>query len=508
MSTIVQSPPFLWNPFAPGADRVATSVRLVDPARDPANVLLASCLSALIIVGMVAMRDDMLHWFLLPVFLCGALIGPDMVGWLRGKVDIFDPVGILGAYGYFFFFIAPLLTVMWNFHTRELVEPPDWIGWIGWMSVINAFGLVIYLAARKILPASRPRTVWRLQPSLFFAGISIALPVTFAFQIYVFNKFGGVLAFMGAYSNGNADDLVGMGWQFLIAEYFPIFLGLLFLVWKRDFLRQRSWGFLVLLVIGFFVVKMLFGGLRGSRSNTVWGVFWLVGAIHLWVRPVPRKAIVVGVLLLGTFMYYYGFYKAEGVRAFDAIDDPSRIGVMEEKSGRTLDAALLGDMARTEIQSQLLYRLWSVGDYDYSFGATYAEAFDILIPRSIWPDRPDGKVRKGTEALYGRDVYNARVFRASQVYGLAGEAMLNFPPIFAPLSFFILALVVLKARNLMLADADDIRWLLLPVLANLVVVVLVGDVDNLLWFFFEAVLGPLVLLRASCRPMPRVSGQT
>ena len=505
MNAIIQRPQQLLNPFAPRASWASAPVCLVDPARDPANVLVAVCLSALIICGAVAIRNDVLHWFLLPVFLCGVLIGPDMVGWLRGQVDAFDPLGVLGAYGYFFFFIGPLLTVMWDYHTRELLEPPDWVGWVGWMSVINVFGLLVYLVARKLLPAIQPRTVWRVQPSLFFASISVALPVTFVFQVYVFAKFGGVLGFMTAYSSSETDKFAGMGWQCLIAELFPVFLGIFILVWKRDFLRARSWGFLVMLLVVFFAGKMLFGGLRGSRSNTVWGLFWIVGAIHLWVRPVPRKAIVAGVLFLAMFMYYYGFYKQEGIRAFEAIDDPDKLALMEQKSGRTLDTALLGDLARTEIQSYLLYRLTNVSDYDYGYGVTYLEAFDVVIPKSIWPDRPEGKVRKGTEALNGRDVYNARILRASQVYGLAGEAMLNAPPVFAPLSFFILALVIAKARNLMLAEDGDARWLLVPIVANGVVLVLTGDLDNMFMFFLTVGIGPLVLLRASCRVVPRTS---
>ncbi len=40
---------------------------------------------------------------------------------------------------------------------------------------------------------------------------------------------------------------------------------------------------------GYFLLKLLFGGLRGSRTITVFGLFWIAGAIHIWIRPVPRK---------------------------------------------------------------------------------------------------------------------------------------------------------------------------------------------------------------------------
>src|SRR5271163_3327239 len=39
------------------------------------------------------------HWFLIPVSLCGILIGIDAVEWLRGRVDLYDPAGIVGLLG-------------------------------------------------------------------------------------------------------------------------------------------------------------------------------------------------------------------------------------------------------------------------------------------------------------------------------------------------------------------------------------------------------------------------
>ena len=503
MTTAVQSPGVLRSWRFPGRSLPASSVALADPIRDPLNLFLAAGASILIICGMVSLRNDMVDWYLFPVFLCGALIGPDMFAWLRGQVDTFDPLGILGAYGYFFFFLAPLLTVMWNYHTRELPEPPDWLSWIGWMSVLNVFGLLIYLIGRSTIRVQPPRTKWIVKPPAFFGVMSIALPLALVFQLYIFVSFGGISGFIDAFSNSSSDAFNGMGWQFLIAEMFPVFLAIALLVWKREALRRRSWGFLALMVFCFFVLKMLFGGLRGSRSNTVWALFWLVGAIHLWIRPVPRRFIAIGLIFLALFMYLYGFYKQDGVQALDALQYPGQLQSIEEKNGRTLDATLLGDMARTEIQSYLLYRLWAVNDYDYAYGATYLEAFDVLIPKSIWPDRPDGKVRKGTEALHGRSVYSAGIFQASQVYGLAGEAMLNFSPIFAPLAFFFLAFVVAKSRSLMLADPDDLRWLLVPILANAMIILPAADVDNQLMFFLTVAACPLLLLRASCMVVPR-----
>src|SRR5690349_14713158 len=148
MTTAVQSPAILSNWRWSTRALQPTRAALAEPIRDPLNLLLAAGASVLIICGMVASHNEMLDWYLLPVVICGALIGPDMSAWLRGQLDTFDPLGILGAYGYFFFFIAPLLTVMWGYHSAELPMPPDWLSWIGWMSLLNVFGLLVYLVGR------------------------------------------------------------------------------------------------------------------------------------------------------------------------------------------------------------------------------------------------------------------------------------------------------------------------------------------------------------------------
>ena len=505
MSTAIQ------NRFAfagalprPGSPPSSESV-LVNPLRDGINITLAACLSVLIICGSVLLCPDLLDWCLLPIFVCGILGGIDMIAWLRGKVDLFDPLGVFGAYAYYFFFVAPLLTVMWDYHTRGLAPVPDWTTWIGWLSALNAAGLAIYVFGRRLFQVRRPPTVWQLRGPYFFASTAIVLPVALACQIAIFFKFGGLLGFIEAFtSNIGTDTFEGMGYLFLVAETFPVFCAIALLVWKRDFLRRRSWVFLAVLMVAFFALKLAFGGLRGSRSLTVWGMFWFVGAIHVWIRPVPRKMLVLGLLFLVVFMYAYGFYKDEGVAALEVFGDPSKIDRMEHASGRTIDAVLLGDMARTDVQAALLYRVASVGEYRRAYGLTYLEAFAFAIPRAIWPDRPDGKVQWGTEALYGERAYT-RASRSTYIYGLVGEEMLNFPPIVAPLAFLGFAFVMSKMRAMLLLDKGDMRWLFVPVLSILAVLLVSFDLDNALFISLSIALAPLALMRACCHVVPRSS---
>jgi hypothetical protein len=484
-------------------DKLASD--LYEPLQDPLNAIFAASTSALLMTFLMVVRPDLLDWILVPLFLCGVLSGIDMVGYLRGKLDTFDPLGVLGLFGYYFFFVAPLLTLATGYHSKFLPQVVDYSDWIGWLCAMNSFGLFLYLTGRQIFRVRKPKTVWVVLRPSFFTAISIALPVTLACQILIFVRYGGIFGFMQAFTDRDVAAFSGMGYLFLTAEMFPVFFGIAFLVWKRDSLRRRSWIFLALLTGAFFVLKLICGGLRGSRSITMWGVFWMVGAIHVWIRPVSRKLLAVGLIFVLLFLYLYGFYKDVGVAAFDIISDPGKIEVLENNSGRSIYSVFLGDMARTEIQATVLSRVKSSPDFQYAYGMTYLQAFAFTIPVSIWPDRPEGKVQVGTEALFGRGSYNKQLLRATYIYGLMGEAMLNFSPMLAPLAFLLLAFIMSKLRSLMLADSDDLRLLLMPVACFSGIMLVSADLDNVLFAAISIAIAPVIMIRSCCCRVSRTA---
>jgi ABC-type polysaccharide/polyol phosphate export permease len=80
-----------------------------------------------VLTGLFAMATPaVLHWFLLPVWICGMLIGKDGVAWVRGKMDIFDVKGMVGIVGYHFFFLSPVLWIFYEGQPKEMPIPEDW----------------------------------------------------------------------------------------------------------------------------------------------------------------------------------------------------------------------------------------------------------------------------------------------------------------------------------------------------------------------------------------------
>jgi hypothetical protein len=473
------------------------------PARR--NVEIAACFCAGTVAAFAAFSAEFVHWFVLPVFLCGCLIVPDAVAWARGQRGLFDPVGVLGLLGAHTLFLAPLLHVALDHWMRHPSPPREWREWLGAMACLNAVGLCIYQIARAEFlrrPDLGPRRTRAIVPGRFFAAMWLLLAATAGLQVLIFLRYGGVAGYIASFEQ-QSFEFAGMGVVFMFSESFPMLALIGIAAGLRLRGRTLGPGAVVALLVAFVVVKMFFGGLRGSRSNTVWAVFWAAGIIHLWVRPFSRRMVAAGVAGLVLFMYVYGFYKSGGREGLErALQGADQRAELTQKTGRTWEATVLGDLGRADVQAMLLYRIAGPrSDYEPAYGGTYGAALTLVVPRSIWPSRPMGKVKQGTEALYGRGSWVQGRWQASQVYGLAGEAMLNFGPIAAPISFILLAAAVAGVARLGRRLApDDARWLLFPFLVQLCFSLLVSDLDNMIFVIVSQGTLPAMLVFLGSAP--------
>ena len=488
----------------------AASGRAID------SLILSVYLSVLTLTVFVALSDQFWHWFVVPVVLSGILIGIDAVDWMRGKVDLFDPIGLSGAFGWFFFFFAPLLTVATGYWLIYVEPPAERREWLGWMALLNLLGLIIYRAVRLIYFQRERRitTFWEIDQQRFYILGALALLVTAFLQIYVYLSMGGIQGFIEEATDQRAIrlSLRGFGPIFMISESFPIIALMMFILYARNQKSPiyRSWLILGIVLLIYFALKIFFGGLRGSRNNTIWGLFWAVGLIHFWIRPITRKVVLIGLMFLIIFMYISGFYKNAGLDVMRLIDDPTARVELERETRRDLTTLLLGDLGRSDVQAFLLYQLARPdSDYDYAFGRTYVAAFAVLIPRSL-VERMPSKTLEGTEALYGKGSYIPIDFEASQLYGIAGEAMLNFGLVAAPLSFIFFGLANCSVRRWLFGlTPGDARLLFYPFLTLFCFYMLACDLENIVFDVIKNIAVPLGITALSLSSVSRLpaSGQ-
>jgi hypothetical protein len=474
------------------------------------SVVISVYVCVLTLAIFVALSDQFWHWFVIPVLMAGVLIGIDAVDWARGRMDLFDPIGLSGAFGWFFFFFAPLLTVAINYWLIYVDPPAERRDWLGWMALLNLLGLMIYRGVRLIY-FQRERSIhtfWKIEQKRFYVLGALGLAVTAFLQIYVYLSMGGIQGFIQEATDQRAIrlSLQGFGQIFMVSESFPIIALMMFIIYAyhQKSPVYRSWLVICVVLLIYFGLKIFFGGLRGSRNNTIWGLFWAVGLIHFWLRPVTRKVALIGLGFLIAFMYVYGFYKNAGLDALRMFEDPSTRVELERETRRDLPTLLLGDLGRSDVQAFVLYQLARPdSDYDYAFGRTYVAAFAVLIPRSL-VERMPSKTLEGTEALYGKGSYIPVDFEASQLYGIAGEAMLNFGFAAAPVSFIFFGLANCSVRRWLFGlTPGDARLLFYPFLALFCFYMLACDLENLVFDIIKNVAVPLVITLLSLSSVRR-----
>jgi hypothetical protein len=480
----------------------------------PMAAVWSSLISVAVALGFVAGQIRNMHWFLFPLTLCGCLIGTDMVKWISNQLDLYDVTGLIALLGYHFFFIAPLLMVTWEYRMKYLPDQPqDYRNWLGAMAFINLGGLLLYKYAVKHLvnPPARKALLsfsrWQIAPGRFWVLWGLFLMLSCGAQIWIFVTFGGVRGYIAAYSQWLSGHDMFQGWAllFAVAESLPVLLAMgLAVYWRKR--RIEGWA----IAASVFVLTcliLLTSGLRGSRSNVIWNLFWVLGIIHFYVRRLPRILGPIALCLLYGFVSIYASYKQHGGQLFDRV---AATGDYSSVSGSAEGPAtvLVGDFSRCDVQAYLLYKLLSENSFQYAHGASYLGALTMIVPRSIWLDRPPTIAKWTTDAEYGEGAYQASSMQSSRVYGIAGEGMLNFGPAGILIAYIVFGLLAGMLQGVILRlSPRDTRWLISPFFINLLFLLLLNDSDNAVFYLIKYGLMPisLVLLsttRQNVRRMP------
>jgi hypothetical protein len=429
-------------------------------------------MTALLMTVVLFRYDGVLHWFVIPVFFYGVVVGRDVVDWVCGRLDTFDPLGILAVGIYLRGFLAAILRVATDNWLGYVVHPSDWRPWVGYAALSTTLGYVLMrIVARYVLtlPARTPDRVRTLGKSRFYIGLSFLVCVGVTANVIVLLLFDGIGGYMSAFEA--REGFRDLGLLLVFAEPLPILLALGYVVSQQGRQRQPPWFSIITTLAVIFILTMLVGGLRGSRSNVVWTLFVSLGMIHTCLRPVPRKLIFAGILALLPFIYFYSFYKHHGAdgfqRALASANARDQMAYSAAGEGRWF-ARFVGGGTDTFT----LYRIFRAdSDYKFTLGLTYIEALTRFVPSFIWGgERPPGVIKAGTDVLHGPGAW-PRV-RTSLVWGLHGEGLLNFGPIGAIAAYVIPGMIIGAIWHRMRVwPRFDARRLLLPLMVLFLIII-------------------------------------
>lgn len=498
---------------------------MIQPRISELSAWLLSLGATLVLAGWyVALDDALWHWFMLPVIACGVVIGKDVVDWFSGRFDVVHPRALIALLGYHLFFFVFILHVHWNYYYVSLPDQPaDYRPWFGALACLNLIGLILYRAVlatvgRRGEPIEHTyrldlrRFVWLSLGVMAVAGLA---------QAYVYQRYGGITAFVAqlqvarSMGMGGSDPFqgTGLGPLLVLAESFPTVMLLMIAAIARERPSWRRPMILVLTIGLYLVARVYFGGLRGQRTIYMFDFIWIGSLAHYWGLVVIRRRHVLYVgLCIVVVMNTLFWFKHGGVDGLAAItSEEARTEVIGNRRDRSdpFRSIVLMDFGRANIQAQALYRFTRNPEYEYGHGITYLGAVFVPIPSSLVPfEEPPNVIKYRTELLYGQGSYQGEeegenAMRVPFIFGLGGEAMLNFGVIGLPLSFVLLALLIawVDRYRRRIGTRGDVAWIPVALLNTLGFVVLIGDSHLIMRQLVWAGMIPFCILLVSSRKL-------
>jgi hypothetical protein len=467
--------------------------------RDVRNAILFSIALTCVFISL---DQRFLHWFVVPSTICGAICLSSLIRAARQERLFTDPLLLVSVLGYHHTYLAPMLLVYWDYRIIALpIQPDDFRPWLGRLACINIVGIAIFIyvfsrvASRSA--GTNSQRIWVVdQRRIVFFGLLVIL-ASIAMQVYVYSDFGGISGYVDKYLYDH-EAWTNKGALLVIAESAPLMAVLILGCLRQKRLRRgpvrlTSWWLLIVCGFGFLMSQIVFGGLRGSRSNILVNCFFAAGIVHQVFRPLSKRVVIFLGIAAVVFSYYYIFFKDFGYEGVSAAVSLEGRESLLSQSGRSTEGVLVGDLSRSDIQAFIVQELENGRHVDLAKGRTYVGALSLLVPRVIWPNRPPTKLKWTTELENGPGTYGTGLFRSSRLYGQLGEAMLNFGYLGVPISFALMGFVLGKlstlSRQLWTTDA---RRLLLPGMVIVSVCMIIQDSDNVLYFIVQYLVMPWI----------------
>lgn len=449
------------------------------------NLIISILINTLLFSFFIILNLKSLDYYIIPLYITSIIIVYYIIPGFIYK-DFFSPTFIISLTIYHLFIIAPLLHINFNFYYMFFFKKYDvWKSYYNNWASLNLIGVILFYCSlhlfNKIKPLikNKKKNIYDIRTAPFYFITTLFLLFSLVIQLYVYHKFGGILGYIKAKETIGPDAFKGLGKFAIIAESFPIIFMFLAVFYYRN--KKLPWVNIFILMFIFILLKILFGGLSGSRSNTIWGLFWCLALIHFFIRKLNIKFITLCTVFIISFMLVYGVYKKYKTDFFYAIENHgiSSNNYYNTATDSILLKSILTDFSRADIQSFAIYSQ-SEGYYNkLRYGETYISSLLLFIPNSLLDLERKGS--PGAELLHQQ--YDKST---SRVLGLQGEFIINFPYYFYPLVFIPIAFFISRLQLIYKNRTEkQLDLLILPFFINIGIILFLSDSDNIAYFILK-----------------------
>lgn len=384
-----------------------------------------------------------------------------------------------------YFIVVPAMNIGFDTYVDERVFISDPVNAMTVLNVANAVLLCIATLGTWIprLPSAAA-----LRPTLVIpSGILVALTglvlASVAYGIYTIYLSASVLTDI----NGQL-QFSGSIYQYLIIESGPLAFCWLMTLYLLS--RGRRPELFEAAAIGAvqLVLILALSSSRGSRVAIISQLLICAQIYNFFIFRFRLRHYLVGGIALAAFLQVYAYYKYGGINALnDYISGRNSSETVERYNNPV--TFVVGDIGRADIQAPLITRYMAGAFSPNFFGETYLSGMSLLLPKELRANSLRPKVQIGADAQldpggsaqdYQGVVLEEGSFVSSRIYGLFGEALLNFGWIGPPIAFLLFGILaraaLLRAINFQTWD----RLLTTPFFAAIPIYMLFYDFDNLI----------------------------
>lgn len=284
---------------------------------------------------------------------------------------------------------------------------------------------------------------------------------------------------------------------YMFVENTPLLMGWLFIAYykNKDKIPSIYSFYLMLLIV--VVASLIVSGTRGSRISIILQISSFILLYSSVFKKIKFRNILIALFIAFIFNNYFTVYKYGGI---EAVEEYISTGYKPTYISDYQDSrkVILHDLGRSDVQAIIYDRVIN-DDYNPPYiPHSYISSLNLLIPSSLkFDENFYSKEQLGYSAQYMTTL--SKENKSSRIYGVMGEALLNFGFLGVFFSFFIFGIVIQRTLKSYKYLERNGLILFMPLIVLFPVYYLFYDFGNILFLLVKTWLIPIFVFLSSSR---------